>query len=223
MEQFKRAKVIMLPTNKKSNIYSNLLIKSITSIYKHNRNDDFINQHLYIISDDEIKENDWCLETNKNSTQYNTIFKCHNDENKGYINSIEACNNYSATKKIISTTDTSLIISGNVDVQPMIQSRMLPQPSQQFIEKYIEEYNKGEVITDVLVEYELTGNLNSIINSDSIVYNNILKINSKDNTITIKKVKDNWNREEVVNLIYKHTEDILKQRVTIEDWINNNL
>jgi len=30
-----------------------------------------------------------------------------------------------------------------------------------------------------------------------------LKINSKDNTITIKKVKDCWNREEVIKLIEK--------------------
>lgn len=30
----------------------------------------------------------------------------------------------------------------------------LPQPSPQFIEKYIESYNSGNIITEVMVEYE---------------------------------------------------------------------
>ena len=79
----------------------------------------------------------------------------------------------------------------------------LPQPSQQFIQKYIEEYNKGNVITDVLVEYELVSNeeyfLNTINPDDDVPYfDERLKINSKDNTITIKKVKDSYSREEVI-------------------------
>lgn len=36
-----------------------------------------------------------------------------------------------------------------------------------------------------------------------------LKVNQKDNTITIKPVKDSWNREEVRELIYEHTNFLL--------------
>ena len=44
-----------------------------------------------------------------------------------------------AKKIIATTTDSSLV---------------LPQPSKQFIQKYVEEYNKGREIKEVLVEYE---------------------------------------------------------------------
>ena len=100
----------------------------------------------------------------------------------------------------------------------------LPKPSQSFIEKYIEKYNKGEQITDVLVEYWAHTEEHPQ-----------LKINPKDNTITIKPVKDSWNREEVVQLAsnafraghargfsgYPMTENWTKQ--TLDDWIKQNL
>ena len=70
---------------------------------------------------------------------------------------------------------------------------------EQFTEKYIEEYNRGNVITDVLIEYELISNeeyFGSTINPDDDVpyFDEKLKINPKYNTITIKKVKDNYSR-----------------------------
>lgn len=53
---------------------------------------------------------------------------------------------------------------------------------------------------------------------------------SKDNTITIRKVKDSWNREEVVELLSKHFVDAgskigLGQDVTkfTKKWIEENL
>ena len=85
-----------------------------------------------------------------------------NHKNKYYL---KTKNGY---KEILSSTDTSL---GNYiwkqtnkkakpyNVQQNIETTKkvfipLPQPSQQFIEKYIEEYNKGQQITECLVEYE---------------------------------------------------------------------
>ena len=108
------------------------------------------------------------------------------------------CLNIVLSEKIIATTDISLVKEYN-----------LPQPSQQFIQKYIEEYNKGNIITDVLVEYEdiiynpekdREYQSNDRINIEDCDKQTRLKINPKDNTITIKIVKDNWNREEVIEL-----------------------
>ena len=93
--------------------------------------------HLYILSDEEIKEGDWRIETNINSPNYNKPFIAHNEEN--YINSVRACNNYQSIKKIIASTDKSL---------------NLPEPSPSFIHKYIEEWNKGNRISEVNVLYE---------------------------------------------------------------------
>ena len=171
-------------------------------------------------------------------------------------------------KKIIATTDTSLNYIEHDDTVPYpkgVQIR-LPQPSQQFITKYIEDYNKGNVITDVLVEYEQdytnrncstcslgtdgTCELNlekkccSSTNNatkhgdywiscldgeeDSEIYK--IKVTPKDSTITIKKLKDSWNREEVIEQMwsaYKAANTIFEDesalRVEFNNWIDQNL
>jgi hypothetical protein len=108
----------------------------------------------------------------------------------------------SCWKKIIATTDK---LNTHPNVADSYRSgNCLPQPSQSFIEKWVEEYNKGNVITDVMVEYEAMNT--TIVNR---TYNDFEpKINPKDNTITIRKIKDSWSREEVVELIKQYSEDI---------------
>jgi len=51
-----------------------------------------------------------------------------------------------------------------------------------------------------------------------------LKVNPKDNTITIKKLKDSWNKDEVIELIYKYCKEIT-QCISEKDekWIEENL
>jgi hypothetical protein len=75
------------------------------------------------------------------------------------------------------------------------------------------------VITEVMVEYESIGAYaNPKYNSD---YQ--LKINS-DNTINIINSKERWSREEVVELLYKHTEYMLSgKKDTLDKWIEENL
>ena len=194
MKQFKKAKVVMLPTNEvkgdfsKERIYP-CLLKHSWMFDKEEKGklifaDSNIRtptqlQNLYIISDDEIKEGDWCFDNRFNDVfQFNNAagLKIYKEKNSKFL------------FKIIATTDSSL---------------GLPQPSQQFIEKYIEEYNRGNIITDVLIEYELISNeeyFGNTVNPDDDVpyFDERLKINYNDNTITIKKVKDSYSREEVI-------------------------
>ena len=106
-------------------------------------------------------------------------------------------------REVLATTDSSLWRPSHKYASDVI---LLPQPSQQFIEKFIEEYNRGNIISDVLVEYELISNeeyfLNTINPDDDIPYfDERLKINYNDNTITIKKVKDSYSREEVDRML----------------------
>jgi hypothetical protein len=64
---------------------------------------------------------------------------------------------------------------------------------------FVKEYNKGNKITDVLIEYEPM--YRRAGDNDRITENPlILKINP-DNTINIKDIKRIWTTEEVVNLI----------------------
>ena len=216
MSTFKKVKGVMLPTNEPSKI-GNLATyqkRSLAKVIKEGINPigstvQFWN--LYIISDDEIKENNTHF-YNPHSGQLH-ISENHTD----YI-----AINKNGCKKVIATTDTSLD---------------LPQPSQQFIQKYIEEYNRGNIITDILVEYELISNeeyFGNTINPDDDVpyFDERLKINSKDNTITIKKVKDSYSREEVIefgNKVREYCKNTYKEdslhKVFFEwdKWIEENL
>lgn len=186
---YKRAKVVMLPTNEKSRLFTG----GGSLIYLNHAVDGGNGwrkqQHLYITSDDEIKEGDWCIDLD-----FNRIFHCSDASREKYRNS----------KKIIATTDSSLKVKDNwhsfmdraksIEISPSSLEQIekglnisLPQPLQQFIEKYIEEYNKGNAITDVLVEYQITKS--EVFINNGVPYSS-LKVNPKDNTITIKKVKD---------------------------------
>ncbi len=82
---------------------------------------------------------------------------------------------------------------------------ILPTLSQSFLEMYVVKYNEGKQIKEVMVEYELDCPKIGYVNleSDGLTQKKILKINPQDNTITIKSVKDSWNRKEVIKLLDK--------------------
>ena len=237
MSTFKKAEVVMLPHNNIDTLLT--LYKTASGKPLHlSTNLDIIshhtNQHLYIISDDEIKLFDQIYNNKENIVEKITsktqlIFVLEeNKENQTF-------------KKIIATTDTSLKIT----ISPYLfseggacQSRdfLLPQPSQQFIQKFVEEYNKGNVITDVLVEYENKFDGKEYVDElDAYGYDkikSILKINHKDNNIIIKIAKDSWSREEVIefgNKVKEYCKNGWKldslHRVFFEwdKWIEENL
>jgi len=180
---FKRGKVVMLPTNEKAllSLWGKWLFNGTDS----NREPKPINQHLYITSDDKIKKDDDVL-----FVKYGTIHKAVHDNHFEFIKG--------DCKKIIATTDSSLTTGKGLDSFSG-KPDTLPQPSQSFIEKYVEKYNKGNIITDVLVEYGFT--INKSLGHFNQYREYFLKVNPKDNTITIKKVKNSWNKEELYNEI----------------------
>lgn len=245
----RRAKVIMLPTTDKSNVILDVSIAANKDlIYLNNIKKAELkgnqNQHLYITTDDEIKEGDWCVITNKTGTKF--IAKNNGSNYKlstgGYVN----CSGES--KKIIATTDKSLSNcycskckgSGNkVSKKPLLGNCLkcggrgiiintLPQPSKAFIEKYC----KVSGIDEVMIEYESKYNIRRKQNPNFIGdalsedrIKNILKVNSH-NEITIYPIKNSWNREEVSNLIKKYAleEHIISSTSDILNiWIKENL
>ena len=179
--------------------------------------------HLYITSDDEIKVGDWYL------IEFNglKITQCTSEEELISLDKRTDC------KKIIATTDTSLKdicfmcngmkeylknICSECDGEGVLQN--LPQPSESFTRAYIESYNNGNVIENVLVEVNIDL-INEFSSGDTPT---IFDIKIKDNNIIIKKVKDSWNREEVIELIKKYESDMYS--VTSKEqskWIEENL
>ena len=234
MEQFKRAKIIMLPTkNNTENVLkgyndNSLLFKYAKEYKSIPAECDYVSfYHLYIISDDEIKEGDWVL-----TNLHKKIEQVLNNKTSLFYYQQRA-------KKIIATTDISLKIDNPHYDIGLLAYISLPQPSQQFITKYIEEYNKNQVIIDILIKYELYCNTGSYPNikkdcncpcTNTINCGTTLKIN-QDNTINIQLPKDNWSREEVINLIKKYSveepDDWSFLDLDIDDyqnkWIEDNL
>lgn len=229
---FKRAKVVMLPTDKKA---ENCLIERFNrlSFHKGYFTQEYLqyNQakafHLYFFSDDKIENSDPFLSDERNSITENNgkpIFKlekCEKISNDWIFaeGRPDEGLNPNWCKKIITTTDKSLayLLEPHKDEYGDMRYnkfKELPQPSQSFIEKFIEEYNKGNVISEVLVEYEELNQEERRKQADGVNFYSIYKpkVNPKDNTITIKKVKDSWNREEVVTLVLKMQHDFTRYK-----------
>ena len=212
---YKKCGLIILPTKGKSNLFlykDNILQYQPGSQYAFK---DIKAQHLYIISDnDRIKEGDWYLDTLNNLVfPYN---KMHGQ--------------LPTDKKIIATTDSSfnklhhsdnILVSGRHSVSNNVI--VFPSIPQSFIDKYVSEYNKGNVIKEVLVEYNGKGEIDGTGLCEGTYCETHLKLNP-DNTINIKNLKDSWTREEVKTLFDRFYQafDMISQE-WYDEWIKNNL
>jgi len=88
----------VLPTDKPSILIKDIWKNTFSLVENFNTNHtDFKAQNIYITSDEEIKEGDWCI-----------LFK----DKKDYIFKALSVDNYSNCKKIILTTDQDLIKDG---------------------------------------------------------------------------------------------------------------
>lgn len=157
-------------------------------------------QELYILSDENLEVCDWCYDSiNKIIIQFNNTTACilANNQKEKYNNK--------SFFKIIATTDKSLEICQNIKSEYCNNSEIigcnLPQPSQSFITKFIDEWNKGNKITEVMVEFEEIETEDYLditvdMYDEDIEYQ--LKID-KNNEITITMVKDNYSIEEIIN------------------------
>ena len=187
---------------------------------------DPVAQHLYFISDREIKEGDWFIDVTRDT--YKKPFLCDLGPTNNFILTkninfpIEGC------KKIEATTDSSL---------------GLPLIGKSFIEKYVE---KQGTIKEVMIEMvEIVNcpenhhrvNLEIAPYVDSITYcpkcvKSFIPKTRKDNTVIISPIKDSWTREEVKEAIYlyqstntyfKVKESGLSLTKYIDKWIEENL
>lgn len=176
--------------------------------------------NLYFTSDELIKKGDWYIGGPIN----NPI--CLTTENK---------TKDSYLKKIIATTNSSLeiaIISKSNCGNSEIIGCNLPKPSEKWLQEYIENYNSGNIVEKVEVEYnELylyeDGTKHRSSSFGICIPIEDLKIN-KDNTINIKPIKTNWTKEEVIALCFKSynlrtIDEDIRSTESLKIWINENL
>lgn len=224
----------MLPTNEKAlntillNPSTNKIEISKGYLAKEYQDIGYKTFYLYIISDDKIEEGDWVL------TDKNVIGKVIKISNNGLGVEIKVVKNNGLEyypldcKKIIATTDSSLTVKDKISYGKELGKEVdvsLPQPSQSFIQKYVKEYNKGNIITDELIVYEEYAVGNYGMSDGEPTIDERLKVNPKDNTITIKKIKNSWTREEVIELIKRFNSESSGNVWfdTDEKWIEENL
>lgn len=224
----KKCKVIMLATDKKSSLLltrNNKLHSTILDSPNVEYLKGTVFQHLHILSDDEINDNDWYYYKN------------------GELEGITQCINGSLAKtmicrKIISTNDRSLQIE--INKPSKLSSKMyksISSISQSFIDKYVSEYNKGNKIEEVMVEYVVWNDIGRVyVDTADETRKQYYKLYiNPDNTINIKTVKDSWNREEVKQLCWEAfvAHKCINGKITINDantsipdfnkWIETNL
>lgn len=218
----KRAEVKLLPTKQKGNTLifrENRLMWQDKRSAKNDRKHPITKYfHLYILSDEEIKEGEIL-----------PYMMCWSDGSCELINSnnriSEARRLSGLAKKIIATTDKLVHPKDFKDVKDWY----LPQPSEDFIRVYAEAYNKNDIIKYVDVEYQEIEIYQEIKNEGFGSYfgkkesEYKLKVNSK-NEISIRKIKDIWTRDEVEELLLKCNKDLrLLAGDRLHKWIEDNL
>ena len=220
MSQFKKAKVVMLPTNQKAPI-----IKRGHLLSTYDTGDgDGTYQHLYILTDDEVDIGEWIMTVDFGPTEVSHKVKVAlSDGHSLYRNS----------KKIIATTNpyvkithSNSVLNKNGSYDYTYSESPLPTPSDSFIEKYVTARNEYKVIEEVSVEYKMTHNPDGS-------YHLKPKVNLGNN-ITIRKTKNSWDVDEVKNLIHrafdlgfdtrdKKIKDLDEIGQVAENFIKNNL
>jgi hypothetical protein len=171
---YKKHQIVMLATEKPSklNLHTETQVLRLGGNIK-SLNETAINQHLYILSNI-CKNGEWYLDKDTNTVKKN--------ETGHELSYSQNCFG------IVATTDSSLTIKENV--HPLAAGNVpLPRPSDAFVQKFVKEYNRGNVISEVLIEYE-NAPFEDENNPADITYKK-LKIVS-DNTITIKKIEETW-------------------------------
>lgn len=251
---YKECSVIMLPTKDNSIITLNtnkeihLQGNNNPKDYKTLKQFGLTPQHLYITSENEIKEGDWYLDLT-----YQMVV----NEEEGNI-----CGN---CRKIVATTDKSLLIEIESDSMRFDEPVGIPLP--QIPQQFIEDYVKAGGIDEVLLEYEtnyinwkhddkiealidtleLKTDQNNCVITHPVepklytkdesrgkrfryIDTDIIKLKlNQDNTVNITSIKDNSKHIYHINRLTnylctkfdKNTSELI--RIQIADWIEKNL
>lgn len=207
--------VVMLPKSKRD--YNGKHITLLNLVERKlefgESNNDFHNaawavqQDIYIMSNEKIESGDWHLMKKGDFLDKSDIEWCHKHK----------------YQKVIATTDKGL--------------DSIPNLTHEFIQKYIHEYNKGNEIKKVLVEFEnaqscslypekCCGNpLDSTNEGECVKLQNLFV--SKDNTINAKlveKLPKQYDEDRLFNLLQDFLtipENSIKEHIKL--WIKENL
>jgi len=222
--------VVMLPTEKASTLgfAGDKLHYSKTEGEKTSF---YIPQHLYILSDEEIKEGDWFIHINLKKT-----FKCCKaSSNTIWANDMEMGDMVNRCKKVIATRDKSLkVITGIVGSGT---GEQLPQIPQSFVPIFVKAYNEGNPITEV--ELECKGTMNwdiKLTESNEVIISlpeekmyskkeimNLIEDILLDTDIVIEKFGESTDTHKQCRLTITIVNNEISQIEGLDKWIEKNL
>lgn len=204
----------MLPTEKASNIFE---YKNNLQFIKTQQVNTFkggSNQHLYLTSNEEIKERDWCINKNQD-----TLYQITNKDGE-YPNRTDIRNHWN---KIIATTNKSISRSSNIKMSVKDALNTLPLIPESFIKAYVEAQGN---IKEVLVEYVDKGReewVGDDYNGEPQWFEDIQLKLRNDNTVIIHQAKT-YTREEIIEFGSWYS-GMSKDKVEkqFNKWIKENL
>ena len=203
MSTFKKAKVFVLETNQPPQI-GDICYSKITGYFINEGHTSVTNViNMLFVKSTDIKTYKMYI-TEYKELKNKDYFIVRNSENTFVLGQ-----QTKTTMNVIG--DKVIAILGN-SIYPLCDGHCgnecvctYPHPSPSFVIKWVDEANNDNIITDILVEYEY-------LLDDMLVlpYWN-LKVNPKDNTITIRKVKENYTKEELCQVLENLTFFIWKE------------
>lgn len=218
----KTHKVVMLPTKEvgRLTLWNNDELMLSEDSYRFNSKE-CIYQHLYIISDDKIKEGDWYINLETNQSCNTLKYDFHKVVTERFP---------SIYKKIVATTDESI---GYTDhrISPVPNFCDYPQLPESFIQAFIKAYNEGKPITEVDLEIQKAccKNGHILINCLNTCKDVIFTIKTRpDNTVIIHQSKM-YSKKEVEKLCEKafragrEAQNNLNGNKCPSAWIQDNL
>jgi len=219
MNQFKRAKVVLAYTDEAKSEYYQIWRSAIgglhigTNVKTLKSNSRIRFNQLYIITDEDLLPNEYGLDIRTNTIIQN-----------GDKNNNMTLSDWQYVKRIIATDNSDLYVKPD---KPNMSSYMsfslgnqVPKLPTTFIHKYINSVNNKEDIINVLVDYIHTRTNNPDYPNKSnkeFIEHCYLKVHKKDNTITIRKLKNNWNREELIKELHAYREFVWKNGASLGD------
>lgn len=151
--------------------------------------------HLYLVSDEEIKEGDWLL-----ATDTKTIFKASESD----INGMILAKSLHLYRTIVATTDKSL---------------GLPLIPQSFIEEYVQKQGKIDVVKVASKSVLIGTKSNGEVNGDPDFINIFEKvIDTYEDRVIILPIKDSWNKEDLGDAFLAGQHSSL----SFDEWFDKN-
>ena len=171
----------------------------------------YITYELCIINEDDIKIGDWTIDLKQIIHGHGGLTTIDNEAELERYAKNEVKHN---VKKVLASTENLVIEKSYTSIDLGKTSTYVPIPklSKAFINKFVEKFNKRKKITDVMVEFEDLCETYISLNGQRV------KVSEKDNTITISKVKDSWNREEILSIFNKYFEGESSKPIWFDEW-----